>query len=467
MTDRRDFIKLTGILSAGLLLAPEIIIGASNKPRAVVIGAGFSGLAAARMLRMKGMEVTVLEARNRIGGRVFTHTIDQEENLTVELGAEWVGASHTRIQELCKEYNITLLNHQFDTHLTYQGKYYKPSEWSYSETWNKKLAEIFKKFPALTPAEQKKMDKQDWWRFLVNNGMEQRDLDIREIFDSTDFGESIRHVSGFAALSEYAESSPKNEMDFRIMGGNGKLAEAMSKTVGMENIKLSTRVSRVVQSGKTVKVYAGDTVYEAEHVICCLPTFAMSKISWEPGLSEERIDAINALQYARIIKNSALFSERFWNDESFDMGTDIMGHYYFHSTKNQPGKKGVLTSYTIGDKADVIGKQNEQYRKDVVAKGLEPAFGNQSSKIIKVAGYYWGNDEFSRGAYACYGADQWFKIRPILAENHQRVHFAGEHIADWQGFMEGAIETGEAAAETVLREAKMMGKAKKTVALSQ
>jgi monoamine oxidase len=465
MTDRRDFIKMTGILSAGLLLAPEIVIGGSSKPRAIIIGGGFSGLSAARMLKMKGMEVTVLEARSRVGGRVFTHKIDEEENLTVELGAEWVGASHKRLQELCKEYNLPLSNHQFETHLVYKGQYFKPSEWDFSDTWNKKLAEIFKKYPSLTEEEKKKMDKQDWWRFLVNNGMDQRDLDLREMFDSTDFGESLRHVSGFAALAEYAESSPKNEMDFKIIGGNGKLAEAMAKSVGPENIKMGTKVSRVVQAGKTVKVYAGDKTYEAEHVICCLPTFAMSKIVWEPGLPQEKVDAMNALQYSRIIKNSALYTERFWKEENFDMGTDTFGHYYFHSTKNQAGKKGVLTSYTIGDKADVMGKQDENYRKQIILKGLELPFGDQSSKFVKLASYYWGNDEYSRGAYACYGKDQWFKIRPILAANHQRVHFAGEHIAEWQGFMEGAINTGEAAAETVLREAKMLSKPKKQPAM--
>jgi monoamine oxidase len=74
----------------------------------------------------------VLEARNRIGGRVFSFEIDKNEKLVVELGAEWVGASHTRIQELCKEFGLELQNNQFDTHLIYSGHYYPKDKWDYS-----------------------------------------------------------------------------------------------------------------------------------------------------------------------------------------------------------------------------------------------------------------------------------------------------------------------------------------------
>jgi len=64
----------------------------------------------------------------------------------------------------------------------------------------------------------------------------------------------------------------------------------------------------------------------------------------------------------------------------------------------------------------------------------------------KEVNYFWGNDEYSHGAYALYGRGQWFRVMPILKRSHIHTHFAGEHLADWQGFMEGAINTGEEAA---------------------
>lgn len=86
----------------------------------------------------------------------------------------------------------------------------------------------------------------------------------------------------------------------------------------------------------------------------------------------------------------------------------------------------------------------------MISQTLEPAFGDISSKIVKHADYYWGNNTQTRGAYALYNRGQWFSVMPVLKEKFLSVHFAGEHIADWQGFMEGAIVSGEEAADAII-----------------
>jgi monoamine oxidase len=164
------------------------------------------------------------------------------------------------------------------------------------------------------------------------------------------------------------------------------------------------------------------------------------------------VDALNQLQYARICKNPILFSNRFWKDESFDMVTDQLPHYFYHATKNQKSDKGVLLSYTIGDKAAVVANQSNEWRKTMLQQTLEPHLlpaGGLQSILEKQEIYYWGNDEYSRGAYAIYGKGQWFTLQPILKKPHLHTFFAGEHLADWQGFMEGAINTGEEAADLI------------------
>jgi monoamine oxidase len=162
-----------------------------------------------------------------------------------------------------------------------------------------------------------------------------------------------------------------------------------------------------------------------------------------------KIDALNALQYARISKHAVLFTDRFWNDEAFDMVTDVYGHYFYHATKNQPGTKGALISYTIGDKADIVGRQNDEFKSDMITASLKPAFGDVRPKIVNHLNYYWGTDEYSKGGYALYGVGQWYTIMPILKKKFLSTFFAGEHLADWQGFMEGAINTGEEAADEI------------------
>ena len=141
-----------------------------------------------------------------------------------------------------------------------------------------------------------------------------------------------------------------------------------------------------------------------------------------------------------------LFSERFWNDESFDMVTDQSPHYFYHATKNQSSKKGVLISYSIGEKAAVVANQSDEWKTSMIQQTLQPQFGDVRKLLEKQINYYWGNDQYSRGAYAIYGKGQWFRVMPILKRSHIHTHFAGEHLADWQGFMEGAINTGEEAA---------------------
>lgn len=448
MTNRRQFIRNGSLAAGGLLLAADAYshIFTGKKPKVIIIGAGFAGLAAAYKLKQRNIDFVILEARNRIGGRVFSHKMDEKENLVIELGAEWVGASHERLIELCGQLNLELLNNQFDSHLVYRGQYFKKGEWDYSPEWKTKFASLIEKYHKMTDAEKRSLDKMDWWRYLVNNGCEGRDLDIRELLDSTDFGEGIRHVSAFAALAEYAESSEKNEMDYKIKGGNSRFAEALADKIGPDKIKTGYAVSKVQQDTKGVRVTCvnGET-FAADKLICSTPTFSLLKIKWEPGFPPELKAALNELQYARINKNPFLFSKRFWKDESFDMVTDGPGHYFYHATKNQVSEKGVLISYTIGDKADVISHQSDDWRKEVVLPSLHP-FGDVQSLVEKQAIYHWGEDAYSRGAYALYGPGQWFRVRPILRKSFMHTYFAGEHLADWQGFMEGAINTGEEAA---------------------
>ncbi len=451
MRSRRDFLKTSAILAAGSMMLPSTFnINAGVKPKVVIIGAGFSGLAAAYRLKQKGCEVTLLESRSRIGGRVFSHPIDKDENLVIELGAEWIGASHERLIAMCREFGLELMNNQFESHLTFAGEYFPKGKWGYSDEWKAKFDKIIKDYANFREEDKKNLDKMDWWRYLVNNGIGERDIQIRDLSDSTDFGECIRHVSAYAAIAEYAESSEKNEMDYKIKGGNSLFTKALAQRVGSDNINLNHKVTEVNQADGMVDVLCDNgKVFSGDNLICTAPTYSLAKINWKPGLPEAKINALNELQYTRICKHAVLFNERFWKDEDFDMLTDVYGHYFYHATKNQKGNKGALISYTIGDKADVISRQNDEFKANVINDSLKTAFGDVKDKIVTQLNYYWGMDEQSKGAYALYGTGQWFTVMPILKKKFMSTFFAGEHLADWQGFMEGAINTGEEAADEI------------------
>lgn len=454
MYSRRKFIRDAAYSAAGSILLSSAASGLflPKKTKVIIIGAGFSGLSAAYALHKRNIDFVILEARNRISGRVFSCKMNEADPLVIELGAEWVGNSHTRVQNLCNEFGLELQNNQFDSHLIYQGRYYRKGEWEYSESWRNNWDDLIKKqYAKLTVADKQLIDKTDWWHYLKSKGCEGRDLDIRELLDSTDFGESIRQVSAFAALAEYAESSEKNEMDLKIKGGNSSLAYKLADKIGADKIRLEHAVKRIVQNTKGgVQVYCENgQSFTGDKIICTIPVFAVNKIKWEPGLPQVQVSALNELQYARINKNPLLFNERFWQDESFDMVTDQLPHYFYHATKNQAGPKGVLISYTIGDKAAVVANQSDEWRRQMMRQTLEPYFPTAEKLLQQQVNHYWGNDPHSYGAYALYGPGQWFRVQSILKRSHLHTHFAGEHLADWQGFMEGAINTGEDAASRI------------------
>ena len=459
---RRDFLRSLGATAAGLVAAPAVFTQRQQK-HCVVVGAGFAGLAAAYKLKNAGWKVTVLEARDRIGGRVFSHKF-LGTDLICELGAEWVGESHERIKALCHDFNIPLQKHQFEDYLLRDGRVYRPGEWGFSAQAKTAFENLIAGYEKLTPLAKTKLDKYDWWTYLEKIGFGPDDLRLRDLMDSTDFGESIRHVSAFAALAEYAESSPKNEMDYKMTGGNSRLADEFAKRIGVENIKFQTRVTNVSQTARGIKVSGfyppisaapGTSMpipatFVADAVICTVPINSLLKIKFDPPLPPAQSDAAERLTYARICKNSVLYDERFWKDENFSMVSDVTSHFYFHSTQNQPGKQGILTSYAVGEKADILASQSDERRMRVIINDLVD-FNANAPKLAKgITSYAWQRDEFTDGAYALYKPGQWFGIRPILQRPHGKVLFAGEHLADWQGFMEGAIETGEAAADALI-----------------
>ncbi len=453
--NRRDFLVKSSLAGSTVLLNPNSrTFFYSPKPKSVlIIGAGFAGLSAGIVLKKAGVKVTILEARNRVGGRVFTHKPESANGQVIELGAEWVGNSHERIIAMCKEFGLDLENNQFESDLVLNGNHSKAGQWSFSLEMEKFWSEKSNLWEKLTQTQKKKLDKMDWWRFLSSKNMTERDLLLRDLIDSTDFGESIRHTSAYAAFAEYAESSEKNEMDLKIKGGNSLLADKMAETIDKNNILLDHTVKVIEQGlkkGVSVTCINGKT-FSADKLICAVPTFSLLKLEWKPTLPQITIDALHQLQYARIGKFPIVFSEKFWERDDFDMVTDTPAHYFYHGTKNQAGPKGVLTCYAIGEKADVLASVNANQRNEIILNALKPAFGDVSKYVKEEMMYYWGQDKYSAGAYAFYGKNQWFDVMPILKKSFNHIHFAGEHLADWQGFMEGAINSGEEAADQILK----------------
>jgi len=446
---RRQFLQRAGAATLGIPLLYKSSF-AFQKHSCIIIGAGLSGLAAAYTLKRAGWRVTVLEARERIGGRVLSYSFPQNTKLTCELGGEWVGASHERIQALCREFNIALQDHRFSASLMRDGVIKGPDEWRFSPQAQNAFEKFRQQYKAYKQRDHLRLDRYDWWTWLQNIGFTEDDLLLRDLMDSTDFGESIRHVSAYAAAAEYFESSPANEMDFKMTGGNSRLPRELALRVGEDNILMNMQVEEIRQRAGHVTVRAKGQTFNADACICTVPSRVLEEIRFDPPLPSTQVAAAEELQYARIVKNSILFSERFWGAEDFSLVSDVTSHYYFHSTQRQSEVEGILCSYAIGEKADVLASQGERRRIDTITRDIIPLNERAPQLARAISTYAWQRDRYTQGAYALYRPGQWFKVRPLLQRPHGKVLFAGEHLADWQGFMEGAVVTGEEAAQALI-----------------
>ncbi|MDQ2973885.1 MAG: FAD-dependent oxidoreductase, partial [Acidobacteriota bacterium] len=340
-TARREFLKTAGLAAAG---APLILRSASacsplemlaspyvqrHAYSCIVIGAGLSGLAAAYALKQAKWNVTVLEARERLGGRVLSFSFKENPELVCELGGEWVGESHERMQALCHDFKILLKDHRFEAWLMQDGVVKRPGQWDFSPQAKAVFAKFKKAYEHYTQNDRVRLDQYDWWTWLKDIGFTEDDLLLRELQDSTDFGETIRMVSAYAAAAEYFESSPANEMDYKMEGGNSRLVNALASQIGNASIHMGRAVERVVQRSGKVTVTAGGRDFSADACICTAPTRVVNKITFDPPLPRAQSEAADKLQYARIIKNQVLFQERFWGPEDFSLVSDVTSHYYF------------------------------------------------------------------------------------------------------------------------------------------
>lgn len=393
----------------------------------------------------------VLEARTRSGGRVFSYSFPQNPNLICELGGEWIGMSHERMRALCRELDIELQDHRFNPSLMRDGVIKRPGQWDFSPQAKRAFEEFRQRFKTYTHKDKLKLDRYDWWTWLQHIGFTEDDLRLRDLIDSTDFGESIRHVSAFLGSAEYLEGGPNNEMDFKIVGGNSRLVKELAARTGHDNIHMGAPVREISQSAGRVTVKAGNDTFKADACICTVPSRVLKEIRFDPPLPATQLAAAEELQYSRIVKSPVLFSERFWGAEDFALVSDVTSHYYFHSTQSQQGTEGILSSYAIGEKADVLAAQNDRRRMDIITRDLVP-FDERAPRFARaITSYAWQSDRYTRGAYALYRPGQWFTLRPLLQRPHLNVFFAGEHLASWQGYMEGAVASGEKAAEAIVK----------------
>ncbi len=413
-----------------------------GKPRVVILGAGLAGLACADLLSRRGYDVAVVEARGRIGGRVMTERLGP---YLVEMGGEWIGTEHRRMQSLCRRFGIPLRDHRLRKSLLLEGSWHAPGTWAPSR---KLLTCVDAGLRGMrSPGRRRALEQMDAWTYLAHCGVRRADKQALELFMRAQFGESMRDISAAEVLPLSRKGEDIDSTDaYWMEGGNARLVEALADSVGRDRIFLREPVEAVIQSTSdlTTRTRSGRT-FRGDAVVCTLPAPLAGALHWRPGLPPFQAEAFRGLPYARVTKTAVHFPKRFWKDAAFDVFTDTIAGQIYHATQCQPGREGILTSYATGPDAVRMANATLPEAASSICHALRPVFGPVNTRRTAVRRKAWHTDPFAGGAYAVFGT------RPVEYEReltvpHGQVLFAGEHtVTRHQGYMEGAIESAERA----------------------
>jgi monoamine oxidase len=222
-----------------------------------------------------------------------------------------------------------------------------------------------------------------------------------------------------------------------------------------DKIRYGARVARIEHDAKQVRaVYlqAGTrTSLTADRLICTVPFSVLRQIEIYPRFSENKQRAITLLPYTSVARTYLQTSKRFWLEEglSGSATTDLSNMLVYEGTINQPGTRGILESYLAGPQARQVTAMREDERVRSVLGAVEKVQPQARQYVEVGATKCWDEDEFARGGYAWYKPGQMTSLLPHVARPEGRIHFAGEHASSLFGWMQGAFESGNRAAQEV------------------
>jgi monoamine oxidase len=286
-------------------------------------------------------------------------------------------------------------------------------------------------------------------RLLQDLGASAAAIDIIEASSLGLLGFGLDSFSGLdGALTEAISTGAPF---YEIVGGNDQLPAALKKKV-KKAFKKESVVRRIEQNETSVTVtYSnsdGIQTITADRAVCTLPFPILKQIDVFPQFSEAKQRAINELPVTRTFME---FRSRVWEQDRLDgYGiTDLEIQNTYSPTLTQPGTRGVLASYAGGQRALDLGAMSEEDRQDRVLSQSGDLFGGLDSRYRGGTSQVWHQDEWTRGAYAYFEPGQLTTLLPEARRAEGRIHFAGEHTSAWHGWMNGALESGNRAADEV------------------
>lgn len=403
----------------------------------------------------------IVEARDRVGGRVWTRRDGFVQRQHAEAGADFIEEGQSEICQLIRTLGLRLvrvLRGGFTgMHRSASGRWTSAkNSWEElsallePEIRDYRLTE--KRWDGTIAEALSRESVADWLQRVKASGpLRQTAVAMRGFFlaDPTD-------LSLLALTDQFAEDeSPGEGTFYRIQGGNDQLASALSEIL-KGHIHLETTLRAVSQSVGGVRVTverrgAMDEI-SADQLVCTLPAVTLADVRFDPAMPEPQREAIGRLRYGHATRTLLQFDRAFWRRRTGPsaFGTPETLGAVWDGNEEQHGTAGILTLLAGGGASSATQELLARGGVGQLVQQLGWLGASQSSlRAHHIA--TWETDPWSRGGYAYFDAGYDPTLRAWLARPFGRVFFAGEHTSvRWQGYMNGAVETGlRAAAEIV------------------
>lgn len=437
----------------------------------LVAGAGLAGLVAARDLAAMGASVTVVEARERAGGRVWTLRDGFVDGQHAEAGGDMIDEEQHAIRTLADQLHlkqVRILSGGFSYARPDRRGAVRLVSRSASRGWERLARELREIIDRYRAAERR-------WDTPVASEIGRRSVTewLGAIGADEELRETTQGLRGFfladpdelsllALVDQFSnEGSPAPGKMYRIEGGNDRLSAALAAALG-DRLRLNTELLAVSQRGGTVRasLRSGRTrsQMQADYVVFALPAPLLRRIPITPALPVQQHEAIASLRYGRGTKTLLQFDTRFWRGATRPraFGSPLPFGAGWEANEEQRGKAGILALLAGGSASDSTADIIER---DGVA-GLVRALdwlGSGDATLLAWKQARWEADPWSRGGYAVFDPSFRPSLRGWLALPCGRLFFAGEHTSiRWQGYMNGAVESGRRAAAEI-RATHLMG----------
>jgi monoamine oxidase len=460
---RRRFLGLTLAGSAGLLLSNSaasawVSMGRrrAGAKRVVVIGGGFGGLACAYELKSVGYDVTVIEARARVGGRVLSFG-DLVPGKNVEGGGELIGSNHPCWVAYKDKFNLDFLDvteaEDAEFPIILGGR--RLTEAESSALYEEMDA-------ALMPMndDARKINSDEPWKSPNSEALDARTtkawIDSLECSPlckagltaqfNADNGQDVSKQSYLGNLAQVkgggVEAYWTESEVYRCHGGNDQLARMLAESIGPERLLTGRPVHSVEVMAERVNVTcAGGRTLECDDVVLAVPPTVWHKIDFKPGLPREI-----SPQMGINVKYLAAVKSRFWREKKLapDSLSDGDISMTWEGTDNQPGDEGAcLTSFSGGEAAGRARARQAEARQAAYGDGLEALYPGFKEQFVKSRFMDWPGDPWTMTGYSFPAPGQVTTVGPRLRQGLGRLHFAGEHACyAFVGYMEGGLHSG-------------------------